>query len=185
MFHENEVENTIISLLQEKGYLLKDKNNDQWFQKRNFDEFINEDLLKESLIKINNINNEVVVEQAINYIKRLDNPSLFEKNYNFQNILINGININQKDAKINPLIKFIDFKNIENNTFEVYHQIPYQESRSKRIPDIVIYINGIPLIVMELKSLGEFYCLRSCSQQPLLYYQNSCKKIKKVVFITL
>ena len=156
MFHENEVENTIISLLQEKGYLLKDKNNDQWFQKRNLDEFINQDLLKESLIKINNINNESVIEQAINYIKRLDNPSLFEKNYNFHNILINGININQKDAKINPLIKFIDFKNIENNTFEVYHQIPYQESRSKRIPDIVIYINGIPLIVMELKSFDEY-----------------------------
>ncbi|MBO6072282.1 type I restriction endonuclease subunit R [bacterium] len=117
---------------------------------------MNQDLLKESLIKINNINNESVIEQAINYIKRLDNPSLFEKNYNFHNILINGININQKDAKINPLIKFIDFKNIENNTFEVYHQIPYQESRSKRIPDIVIYINGIPLIVMELKSFDEY-----------------------------
>ncbi|MBO7043657.1 type I restriction endonuclease subunit R [bacterium] len=117
---------------------------------------MNEDLLKKSLKKINYLyHDDAIFEQAINKIKRIDNPSLFEKNHTFHNMLINGINVDQKDAKINPLIKFIDFENIENNTFQIYHQIPYQESRGRRIPDVVLYINGIPLIVMELKSFDE------------------------------
>ncbi|MDC8927386.1 hypothetical protein PR254_02930, partial [Metamycoplasma hyosynoviae] len=90
MVYESEIEKTIISLLQNKGYELIDKNDD-WISKRNLDEFINKKLLRESLIKINKTSNENVIQSAINTIERLDNPSLFERNFAFHKILIDGI----------------------------------------------------------------------------------------------
>ncbi|MDD1375069.1 type I restriction endonuclease subunit R [Metamycoplasma hyosynoviae] len=154
MVYESEIEKTIISLLQNKGYELIDKNDD-WISKRNLDEFINKKLLRERLIKINKISNENVIQSAINTIERLDNPSLFERNFAFHKILIDGITIESKDFKVNPLIRFIDFINPENNVFQVCHQIKFNEGRSSRIPDVIVYINGLPLIVMELKSFDE------------------------------
>lgn len=151
---EADVEQKIINLLQTQGYQFD--SNDYWLQNRQLDEFINEDLLNSSLIKINkNISNLEIFKSAIHEIKNLNNPSLFERNKEFTKILINGITIESKQSKVNPLVKFIDFDNPFNNTFQVFHQVPYKETRDKRIPDIVVYINGLPLIVMELKSFKE------------------------------
>ncbi|MDI3349665.1 type I restriction endonuclease subunit R [Mycoplasmopsis arginini] len=154
MVYESVIEETIISLLQNKGYELIDEN-DNWILNRTLDEFINEDLLKECLIKINKISDMNIIEDAINAIKRLENPSLFERNFDFHKILIDGITIESKDYQVNPLIKFIDFNNPENNVFQVCHQVKFKEGKNTRIPDVIVYINGLPLIVMELKSFDE------------------------------
>ena len=76
MVYESVIEESIISLLQNKGYELIDEN-DNWILNRTLDEFINEDLLKNCLIKINKISDMNIIEDAINTIKRLENPSLF------------------------------------------------------------------------------------------------------------
>lgn len=154
MVYENVIEETIISLLQNKGYELIDEN-DNWILNRNLDEFINEELLRECLIKINKISNNNVIQDAINTVKRLENPSLFERNFAFHKILIDGITIESKDFQVNPLIRFIDFINPENNVFQVCHQVKFREGKNIRIPDVIVYINGLPLIVMELKSFDE------------------------------
>lgn len=153
MIYESVIEEAIISLLQTKNYSFMDDNN-EWLINRKLDEFINRDLLLESLHKINGYSDDVL-NDAINIILRLENPSLFEKNFAFHKILIDGISIENKDYAVNPLVKLIDFENIENNTFEVCHQVKFNEGRSTRIPDVIIYINGLPLVVMELKSFDE------------------------------
>ena len=87
MVYESVIEESIISLLQNKGYELIDEN-DNWILNRNLDEFINEELLRECLIKINKISSDNVIQDAINAVKRLENPSLFERNFAFHKILI-------------------------------------------------------------------------------------------------
>lgn len=154
MINEKTVEEAIMSLLKNKGYQLLDEKND-WILNRKLDEFINEEQLRESLNRINKIKSTDVIQEAINKITRLDNPSLFERNQQFHKILVHGITIESRDFDTNPLIKFIDFDNFENNTFEVMHQVKFNEGKNTRIPDVIIYINGIPLIVMELKSFDE------------------------------
>lgn len=154
MVYESVIEESIISLLENKGYELIDENNN-WILNRNLDEFINEDLLRECLIKINKINDDNVIQDAINTVKRLENPSLFERNFAFHKVLIDGITIESKDFQVNPLIRFIDFNNPENNVFQVCHQVKFKEGKNTRIPDVIVYINGLPLIVMELKSFDE------------------------------
>lgn len=154
MVYESCVEETIVSLLQNKKYELIDEH-DSWISDRKLDEFINKNILIDSLKKINNINDEDLLNEVFKVITRLENPSLFERNYNFHKLLIDGITIESKDYDVNPTIRLIDFNNPENNVFQVSHQIKFKEGKNVRIPDIVIFINGIPLIVMELKSFDE------------------------------
>lgn len=158
MVKESVVEGSIINLLKNIGYEFIEKN-DFWLGNRKLDEFINEDLLRNTLKRINKINDDEIIDEAIKNIKRIDNPSLFERNFEFHKMLLNGITIESKKYQVNPLIRLIDFNNPEDNVFQVSHQIKFNEGRSKdgsnRIPDVIIFINGIPLIVMELKSFDE------------------------------
>ena len=154
MVYESVVEETIISLLQDKEYELIDEN-DFWIQNRKLDEFFNRNLLLECLKRINKNSDETILNEAINMLTRLENPSLFERNFLFHKYLIDGVTIESKDYEVNPLIRFIDFVNPLNNTFQVSHQVKFNEGRSTRIPDVIVFINGLPLIVMELKSFDE------------------------------
>lgn len=157
-FSENEVENSIISLLQEQKYEFVDESNGSssfWFNNRQPDEFLNKDLLKDVLKKINPSVPLYDLDEAIKIISRIEQPSLFERNEQFHKYLIEGITVEDPKLQVNPLVRLIDFENVNNNIFQVFHQIKYKESHVARIPDVVIYINGIPLIVMELKSFLE------------------------------
>lgn len=154
MVYESFIEKTIIELLKIKGYEFIEENN-FWVLERQLDEFLNKDLLMQSLKIINKTQDEEILNEVINTILNLEKPSLFERNFLFHKILINGLTIESKNYKINPHIKIIDFENIENNIFCVSHQIKFNEGKNTRIPDIIIFINGIPLIVMELKSFDE------------------------------
>ena len=127
---------------------------DLWLQNRQLDEFINEELLLDCLSRINKTNDTEILDEVLRKIKNIDNPSLFEKNKQFHKYLIEGITIDSKKYKINPTIRLVDFDNPQNNVFQVVHQVHYKEGSlsQDRIPDVVIYINGIPMVVMELKS---------------------------------
>lgn len=154
MKYESLVEESIISLLQNQDYEFIDESC-SWIQNRNLDEFINEELLYESIARINKTNDSNIIMQAISTIKKIDNPSLFERNFKFHKYLVDGITIESKDYKVNPLLKLIDFDIPTNNIFQVCHQVKFFEGRSVRIPDVVVFINGLPLVVMELKSFDE------------------------------
>ncbi|MEA4162720.1 type I restriction endonuclease subunit R [Mycoplasma sp. 4404] len=154
MFNEATIENSIIELLEKNGFEFLNFD-DSWLSERKLDEFINKEVLLNSLIKINKFDDLEILNEAMNMLMRVDNPSLFVRNFLVHKILVEGVTIESNKYQVNPLIKFIDFDNVDNNTFQVVHQIKFNEGRSTRIPDIVVYINGLPLIVMELKSLVE------------------------------
>ena len=154
VYYESDIEEAIIQLLQNKNYEFINEN-DSWISDRNLDEFINKELLLDCLSRINGTNDFDILNEAVNTITRLENPSLFERNFAFHKYLIDGITIESKNYVVNPLIRLIDFETPENNVFQVCHQVKFNEGRNNRIPDVIIYINGLPLIVMELKSFSE------------------------------
>jgi type I site-specific deoxyribonuclease, hsdR family len=151
-FTESSLEDAIIEQLVDLGYEYA-IDTDQWMITRPLGAFINEDLLLSSLMKINAGVKVSVLEQAISALKNIDNPSLFERNHIVHNWLVDGIQVEDYDAEVNPLVKFIDFENIDKNTFQVANQLKFKENRNLRIPDVIIYVNGIPLVVFELKSI--------------------------------
>ena len=86
MVYESLIEESIIELLQKLDYEFIDETN-SWIQDRSLDNYINDELLYDSISKINNITDEKIITQAINTIKRIDNPSLFERNMKFHKFL--------------------------------------------------------------------------------------------------
>lgn len=151
-FTESSLEVAIIEQLTELGYDYA-IDTDQWCLSRALDSFINEELLLERLSVINPDVKVSVLEQAIAMLKTIDNPSLFERNHIVHKWLTDGIQIDDYHSDVNPLVRFVDFDNIKNNIFQVANQLKFKESRNLRIPDVIIFVNGIPLVVFELKSI--------------------------------
>ena len=151
-FTESSLEVAIIEQLTELGFDYA-IDTDQWCLSRALDSFINEELLLERLSVINPGVKVSVLEQAIAMLKNIDNPSLFERNHIVHKWLTDGIQIDDYHSDVNPLVRFIDFDNIKNNIFQVANQLKFKESRNLRIPDVIIFVNGIPLVVFELKSI--------------------------------
>lgn len=151
-FTESMLEKAIIERLVELGYDYA-IDCEEWCLSRPLDSFINEELLLDRLSVINPGVKLPVLEQAISSLKNIDNPSLFERNHIIHKWLTDGIQIEDYESDVNPLVKFIDFKTIENNSFQVANQLKFKENRNLRIPDVIIFVNGIPLVVFELKSI--------------------------------
>lgn len=151
-FTESSLEVAIIEQLTELGYDYA-IDTDQWSLSRSLDSFINEELLLDRLTAINPGVKTDILEQAIATLKNIDNPSLFERNHVVHKWLTDGIQIEDYHSDVNPLIRFIDFDNIKNNVFQVANQLKFKESRNLRIPDVILFVNGIPLVIFELKSI--------------------------------
>ncbi len=151
-FTESSFEIAIIEQLIELGYDYA-IDTDQWSLSRSLDSFINEELLLNRLTAINPGVKTDILEQAIAMLKNIDNPSLFERNHIVHKWLTDGIQVEDYHSDVNPLIRFIDFDNIKNNVFQVANQLKFKESRNLRIPDVILFVNGIPLVIFELKSI--------------------------------
>ena len=96
---------------------------------------------------------EEAIEEAIAKITTFEGGSLVQKNEIFHDYLQNGVDVNYYDGKeqLSTNIKLIDYDLPLHNTFTVANQWTIDENSVRR-PDIVILINGLPLVVMELKS---------------------------------
>lgn len=151
-FTESSLEVAIIEQLTELGYDYA-IDTDPWSLSRSLDSFINEELLLDRLTAINPGVKTDILEQAIAMLKNIDNPSLFERNHIVHKWLTDGIQVEDYHSDVNPLIRFIDFDNIKNNVFQVANQLKFKESRNLRIPDVILFVNGIPLVIFELKSI--------------------------------
>nr|MCZ9320364.1 type I restriction endonuclease subunit R [Methanocorpusculum sp.] len=106
-----------------------------------------------SLQKINPKKPAAAVTEAVTRLKTIDAATLTHKNIIATDYLQNGIPVKYFDGREerSDLIRLIDHHNPENNTFTVINQWTVIDNAEKR-PDIVIFVNGIPVIVIELKS---------------------------------
>ena len=93
-------------------------------------------------------------EEALKEIHRINSPELIANNEAFHRMLTEGINVSyQKDGhQRGDLVWLIDFENPENNEFIVANQFTVIENGNNKRPDVVLFINGIPLVVIELKN---------------------------------
>ena len=112
--------------------------------------------------------------EAIRFIKNFDTNDVFTNNKTFHRYLTEGIEIsdfiNGKTEYYR--IKLIDFEQISNNDFLVVNQLEITEDGSKKIPDVFVYINGMPLIVMELKSTSREEVTIEDAYKQLMNYKN-------------
>ncbi len=115
-----------------------------------------------------------VREDAIKQIQRLNSPELIANNEAFHRLLTEGIKVTfQKDGHSRgDLVWLVDFKNPENNDFLVANQLTVIENNVNKRPDVVLFINGLPLVVIELKNpVDENATVRSAFKQFQTYKQ--------------
>ena len=146
MFKESNVEEAIIEQLQELGYEYQYGPEIE----RDYKEPILKDVFYDSLYKINKDITEDIADEVYRKVRNFRNVDLVEANYEFYHMLYSGIEVPIEGDRT-FVARLIDRKNIENNVFQVINQYTVIEYKEKR-PDVVVFINGIPLIVFELKN---------------------------------
>lgn len=111
------------------------------------------DVLEESLGRVNLKLPRQAIDEAVLKIKSVDGGSLEQRNECFADYVQSGVEVRYFDGKEerNDIVRLIDFDEPENNTFHVVNQWTYVENEEKRA-DLVIFVNGMPLVVFELKS---------------------------------
>lgn len=130
------------------------------------------DELQPSLARINPNLPSVAITEAINKLRHFENGSLIQKNRVFTDYLQNGIEVSffydgQQQAN---LVKLIDLDNVDNNSFTVINQWTIVENSNKR-PDIIIFVNGLPVVIFELKSPSREETSASDAYRQLKAYQ--------------
>ena len=112
-----------------------------------------EDELREAIQRINPLLPSVAIEEAIYKLRNYEAGSLVTRNETFMDYLQNGIQVSFHDNNQlrGELVYLVDYNEPTNNSFIVANQWTFKEYETKR-PDVVIFLNGIPVVVMELKS---------------------------------
>ena len=114
--------------------------------------------LLSALQRINpHISAQVLEEQAVHVLTKPEHPLLIQNNLQFQKYLLEGVPVEFAvgDEKKNDNVQLIDFQNIDNNQFLVVNQFTVQGSKINRRPDLVVFVNGLPLAVIELKNIAD------------------------------
>ena len=120
---------------------------------RDFHSPLYENILKDSLFSINKNLPQVAIEEAISKLKNFENAELVQKNELFMDYLQNGVPVKyfEDGQEKSNLVYLVDYKNIENNSFIVANQWTFIENTERR-PDVILFLNGLPIVLIELKS---------------------------------
>lgn len=185
---ENHIEQSLIGQLQEQGYtyfygpdIAPYSDNPQ---RENFVSVILENQFKESLKKLNPDIPESARVEAYQKVINLGTEDIMENNERFHNYLTNGVTVEYTKGEntIGIPVTLLDTENIANNSFWVVNQLVVKENNTEKRFDVVIYINGLPLVFIELKNatdekatvLKAFQQIQTYKQAvPSIFYYNA------------
>jgi len=140
---EKEIINYIITRLANLGYFYQDEDNNL-LKERELSEYIDEEIFVESLLRFNDVS-EPIIKEALTKIKNLNTLSLLKRNEEFHELLMSGILI--KTNKNEKRVRIVNFDNPFKNSFEIIKDFKVNNT----IFDIVIFVNGFPFIIVEVK----------------------------------
>ena len=148
--NENAYEDAVISVFKDLGYRHVYASS---LEHRDFYSPLYEEELVSALHRINPNLPDVAINEALFKLKNFENASLVQKNALFTDYLQNGITVHytEKNGQKDTIVYLIDYQKTENNSFVVANQWTFIENSEKR-PDILLFINGLPLVLVELKS---------------------------------
>lgn len=149
-FTENDYENSIIELFRNNlGYNYVYGPDVE----RNFSSPLYDSVLEDCLYRLNKELPKEAIQNALFKLKHFENGELAHKNEIFTDYLQNGIPVHylDKNETRSGIVYLADYKNSQNNSFIIANQWTFTENSNKR-PDIILFLNGLPIVLMELKS---------------------------------
>ena len=148
-YTEADYGNSIIELLQNMGY----RHVFAPHTERDFTRPLYEDELTDALYRLNPSMPDDAIADALFKLKNFENAELVQKNSVFMDYIQHGVEVRYfvKGEEHSGLIYLVDYKNIDKNSFVVANQWTFIENSNKR-PDVILFLNGLPVVLMELKS---------------------------------
>ena len=151
LFNEDTFEQAVIELFENMGYThiyAPDMN------RTDYSRPLLDDVLRDCLVRLNRNLPVTAIDEAILKLNDFDAGSLLQKNMVFMDYLQNGITVKYavKGEERSSVVKLIDYADADKNDFYVVNQYTFVENGNNRRPDIILFINGLPLVLMELKS---------------------------------
>lgn len=174
---ENEIEEIALGYLQKLGYsylLGTVISPDGEHPERQYNEVVLVTRLRDAIDKLNPTITQDAKEDALKKMLRTDSPNALINNENFHKYLTEGVDVEVRtaDGIRGEKVYIVDFKQVENNEFLAVNQFTIIEGNQNKRPDIILFINGLPLVVIELKNaVDENATIKSAYSQLQTYKQ--------------
>ena len=150
---ESTIEEFVVELLQNQGfeYLAPEE---QELERPDLSEVVLKKRLKRAIDELNPDISEEAKEQALRQVLNLPSQNLIDNNEAFHRMLTEGIEVEVMGAEgiKGDKVWLVDFENPENNEFLACNQFTVVENNTNKRPDVVLFVNGLPLVVLELKN---------------------------------
>jgi type I restriction enzyme R subunit len=176
--HESDIEQMLIDLLKAKKYdylygpdIAPDG---EYPMRSRFDEVVLRDKLENAVKRLNPSLPWLVQDEAVKIAMRLESTDMLVNNETFHRMLTEGIpvTITKNGMERGERVWLVDFNNPWNNEFTVVNQFTIIENGHNRRPDVILFVNGLPLIIFELKNAAdENATLQSAYRQIETYKQ--------------
>jgi type I restriction enzyme R subunit len=177
-FHESVVEEAALGYFRELGYETKfgpDIAPDgKSPERKNWNDVVLIDRLKAAIDRINPHISAEAREDAFRKVQRTESPNLIVSNRRFHDLLANGVDVEtrRKEGRIaGDKAWLADFAHPEKNDWLVVNQFAVIENGHSRRPDVVIFLNGLPIAVFELKNPADEEATIGTAYSQLLTYQ--------------
>jgi type I restriction enzyme R subunit len=158
-FVESEVEEAALAWFEALGYTVQFgpemAPGELLAERGSYQEVVLEHRLAEAIIRLNPHLPPEAHEEALRKVLRPEAPSLVANNRRFHRMLVDGVNVEyrRKDGSIaGDQVRLIDFSDPNENDWLAVNQFTVIEDKRDRRPDIIIFVNGLPLAVIELKN---------------------------------
>ena len=173
---ENIIEQSAIEILQSQGWEYangKEISPEGLFcERENFSQIVLLNRLRTAIAKINPTIPLDAQEAAVQKVLRIASPDLLHNNEEFHRLLVEKVKIPYQESGYERSyeVALIDFEHSENNQFLVVNQYTIIENNQNKRPDVLLFVNGMPLVVIELKNAAsENADIKSAYQQIQTY----------------
>ena len=188
-FTESELENAFIELFQNMGYdYVSGSSMHRTFNKVLFNEvLIEEDLIRFLLNRYRNADlTDLEMKRIINTIKLIPSNPIYSGNRETFWLISEGFDLTREDSsKIALHVDYVDFDHPENNIFKVVNQYTVSDKKTRR-PDMLLFINGIPLGIFEYKSaIKEDTTIYDAWEQIHIRYKRDIPKLMKYTMMSI
>lgn len=126
-------------------------------EERTFQEVVLKERLRSAIAKLNPSVPYDAQEEALKRVLRADSPDLVMNNYTFHKHLTEGVEVEYRkgDRIVGDKVWLVDYQQPSSNEFLVVNQLTIIEGNQNKRPDVILFVNGLPLVVIELKNASD------------------------------
>jgi type I restriction enzyme R subunit len=166
-FTESEIEIFSLDVLKQLGFLYapgpslapdfdeeQGKLDIEYERRESYGTVVLEKTLEQAIHRLNPILPKTALQETLKTVLSVFSPQLIDANESFHKMLAEGVPVTvQKDGQERgEKVWLVDFQNPENNDFFVINQFTIEENNQNKRPDVILFVNGLPLVVIELKN---------------------------------